>query len=516
MKKRENSLKNKQIRLTVILASVFAVLLIVYLAVIRPIVNKVEEEEVTPLETLPGEVEGLNGRYLMFPQVERKGMQSIKVENDYGGYEFYRDANGDFVIRGHEGTAYDLTIFSSLVTSCGYTLAKVKVVDNATDAELEEYGLKKPAGKWTLTTTAGDKYTVDVGYDLLTGGGYYVMLEGRRSVYVLDTTLKDTILSPIEALLSPVLVAGLSKEDYFLIDPFVVFKGEDMLCSITTVPEEEKNNPESLVENIMNYPTNYFPNDDVYLDILYGYQNLMGTSVVKLGATDDDFKKYGLDKPAHTIYFVYNGVEIMLMFSELQESSFYYCVSSLFPDEIMTIGADTAYYLEYDLIDWVEVYPFQQWITSVSEVSVKGSGADVSFKLKHGKNENDNATLEVTCSNGKVIPDDDVYNFRQFYKTLLSIAIQGYAPGEKTEKMTDAEKAALTKESNNILTFTLTSLKGTKTVYKFYPYSGTGRRALMTVNGSGEFFVQTDLIEKIASDANKVLSGLDINSYGKE
>ena len=37
----------------------------------------------------------------------------------------------------------------------------------------------------------------------------------------------------------------------------------------------------------------------------------------------------------------------------------------------------------------------------------------------------------------------------------------------------------------------------------------------MTINGEGEFYVQTDLIEKIASDANKVLSGLDINSYGK-
>ena len=143
-------------KLAVICGSVFVALLIVYFAVVRPIVNRAEETpETEPLETEAGEVIGINDRYMMYPQIERKGMQSIRVENEYGTYEFYRDANGDFQIRGFEGTPYDLTIFSSLVTSTGYTLSKLKVVDNATDAELEEYGLDKPAANWTLTTTTG-------------------------------------------------------------------------------------------------------------------------------------------------------------------------------------------------------------------------------------------------------------------------------------------------------------------------------------------------------------------------
>jgi hypothetical protein len=119
------------------------------------------------------------------------------------------------------------------------------------------------------------------------------------------------------------------------------------------------------------------------------------------------------------------------------------------------------------------------------------------------------ATLSVTTNTGKTIPDEEVYNYRQFFKTLLSIAIQGYAP------LTDEEIKALAVEENCILTFTINELSGKSTVYKFYPYSSTGRRALMTVNGHGEFYVQTDLIEKIASDANKVLNDLDVDSYGK-
>lgn len=501
---------SKQKRLFILCAAVFAVLLVVYFAVIRPLTKTEETKETQPLETLPGEAAGINGRYLMFPQVERKGMQSILVENEYGTYEFYRDANGDFQIRGFEGTAFDLTKFSGLVTSCGYTLAKLKVVDNATDAELAEYGLDQPQAHWTLTTTTGEKYTVYVGYDLLTGGGYYCMLEGRRSVYVLDTSLKDSVLRPIEYLCSPVLLAGIDKNDYFMIDNFTVMHGEEVLCSFRIVDKEDQNNPEAMVENRMVYPAPYYPNEDVLFNIYYGYMSLSGTEVVKLGASDEDFEQYGLAEPAHTIYFQYNGAEIVLLFSEKQDDGTYYAVSSLFPHEIIRIGAETVDYLEYGLIDWIAVYPFQQWITAVSEMSISGSGADVSFRLQHGTDADGAATLDVTASTGLVIPNAEVYNFRQFYKTLLSVAIQDYVP------LSETEIDALTADENNcILTFSITNLSGDTTVYRFYPYSGAGRRSLMTVNGTGEFYVQTDLIQKIASDANKVLAGLDVNAYGK-
>ncbi len=501
---------SKQKRPVIICATIFVVLLIAYFAVVRPLVNSgIEEETKAPIETVEGEVIGINDRYLMFPQVERKGMQSIKVENEYGTYEFYRDSEGDFQIRGYEGTSFDLTKFSSLVTSAGYTLAKVKVLDNATDAELKEYGLDKPKASWTLTTTTGDKYKVHVGYDLLTGGGYYCMLDGRRSVYVLDTTLAETMFAPIEYLVSPIIMAGVQQDDYFMINDFTMMNGDDVLFSAKIVDPEDQNNPEAMVEHIMQYPAAYFPDTDILYEIFYSFMGLQGTEVVKLGVTDADMKKYGLEDPAHTIYFKYKEAEVMLFFSEKQESGFYYAYSTLFPQYISTVDITTVSYLENPLIDWINAYTFQQWITAVSAMEIKGSGADVKFTLTHGKDAEDNATLEVDSSTGLHIANADVYNFRQFYKTLLSIDIQDYA------NLSEAEMKKVVKEDNCILTFTFYNLNGDKTVYKFYPYSGSGRRALMTINGKGEFYVLTDLIEKIASDANKVLSGLDIDSYGK-
>ena len=65
-----------------------------------------------------------------------------------------------------------------------------------------------------------------------------------------------------------------------------------------------------------------------------------------------------------------------------------------------------------------------------------------------------------------------------------------------------------------LLTFRFTTLNGETTEFKFYQY--TTRRAFVTVNGIGEFYCYVDLMEKIISDTEKVLDGMDIDSYGKK
>ncbi len=500
----------KQKKLLILCAVIFAVMLVLYLAVVRPLVNtEMPEETKKPVETVEGEAVSNNGRIFMFPHVERAGMQSIKIENQYGSFEFYRDANNDFQLRGFEGVAYDLTKFSTLVTNVGYTLAKVKVVDNATDAELQEYGLDDPQANWTLTTTTGEVYKVYIGYDLLTGGGYYAMLEGRRTVYALDESLAQTVLAPVESLCTPVLLAGIPENEYYKINHFTVMRGDDVFVMVGILDKELQQNPEAVVEHYMMYPDGYYPNSDKIFEILYSYVALAGSYVEKLGPTDEDIESYGLSDPAYTIYFEYEGAKVYLFFSELQENGTYYVSSSLFPDVVSVIEAATVPYIQQDLISWVAVYPFQQWITSVEKMEIVGGGVDVSFALTHGTDADGVATLSVAASNGKEIPNGEIHNFRQFYKTLLSVAIQDYAP------LTEAEKAELVKDENCILTFKITLKGGNETEYRFYPYSSTGRRSLMTVNGHGEFYVLTDLIEKIASDAQKVLDDLDVNAYGK-
>lgn len=511
---------SKQKKKLILLLGIFAALLALYFAVIVPLVESGQLPlDTDPLDTVDGEVIGVGDRYMIYPQVERENIRSLKVENEHGSYEFYTDKNGDFQLRGYEGVTYDQTKFSNLVTSVGYPLAKVKVVDNATDAELEEFGLLTPRAYWTLTTTAGKTYRVAVGYDLLTGGGYYVMLDGRRSVYVLDSTLEDGVLASVEYMTSAILVAGLSQESYLEVDNFTIQRKGEPFIVIKQVPKDQLVNKEALLENIVAYPDGYYPNEDLYYEVLFSFINLTGDSVLYLNPTSADYLACGLPDmhaedaaPApYKVSFNVAGEPIILYFSEKQPDDTYNVVSSMFPEKIVSVSADSYTYLEKDLLSWLKKYPFQQWIITVSAMEIRGAGADVKFTLTHGTDSAGNNTLDVQSSTGKFIPNADVLNFRQFFRTLLSVKIEDYVP------MTEGEIAALTAdEANCLLTFVITDLSGEDTVYKFYPYSGSGRRALMTVNGHGEFYVLTDLIEKIASDANKVLAGLDVNSYAKD
>lgn len=97
---------NKKQKLTIIIcASVFAVLLVVYLAVIRPLL-KTATAETKPPELLEGEVLGANNRVLMFPHTEKADILSIEVHNEKGTYKFYRRLQRrqrQFLHRGHGG-----------------------------------------------------------------------------------------------------------------------------------------------------------------------------------------------------------------------------------------------------------------------------------------------------------------------------------------------------------------------------------------------------------------------------
>ena len=87
--------------------------------------------------------------------------------------------------------------------------------------------------------------------------------------------------------------------------------------------------------------------------------------------------------------------------------------------------------------------------------------------------------------------------------------LQEYTP------LTDEEKAALVSDPSKLmLTFSYTTTSGEVSEYKFYQYST--RRAFVTLNGDGEFYTYVDMIEKVINDTEKVLVGMDINSYGKK
>ena len=494
-KRQKTSVAKRQRRTILIVGICVVAAILLYFLVVKPIVDYVEEVKKDQIELLDGEVLGTNDRILMFEHTEKKNIQSIDVHNQYGEWGVYYDSDDDtFYIKDHPEAPYSKEQLSSLVVSAGYTLSMTRVTTDAED--MHEYGLAdsdNPAW-YTLTSRDGKTHTVYIGSQIPTGAGYYCRYKGRNAVYVLDSTLSQTLLQPLEAMITPTLALPMQTNDYFTVKNFAILKGGELKIMITYLDEEEKEAEASMSSYKMLAPANYTVNDSNYsvaLEVLTAFE---GNSALVYAPEESDLEEYGLLNPAYTLTYEYSGIQQYILFSEKNESGNYYAYSLLF-NLITEVSGSKLEWLDWDLIKWVDSPIFMMNINDVKSITVDSDTAKRVFDL-----EGEGQELVVTERATGFQPD--VKNFRQFYKTLLSVAIEDYAPTESVE--------ALDMDKDLYMTLTIETRAGKTHVYKFYPYST--RRAFYTIDGEGEFYVLRDMATKVITDAEKVMTNTEIDS----
>ncbi len=516
----------KQKSLIIALSIAFVILLVLYFAVIRPLTAPVEDEYDYP-DLLEGEyrVEAKVENVYIHRPLQRSEMQSIEVENEYGGYKIYRDASDNFKLDGNKGVTFEGEIFSSLVVSTGTPTAMMRADTAPTAEKLAEYGLDKPQAKWTVTTTNAEKFTILVGDRLLTEAGYYVQLEGRNVVYIVSSTLEETILQPATALLSTVLISGPTTNTYYDISDFQIWRGDDLAVRVNMKPTNEMVNPNAVVEYKLIYPrpdqtktpgSYYTIEDSLMLEIAYSFAAFNADSVAAVNPTEAQLKEFGLDEPAYKVEFKFQDYNYGLYFSEIQDDFTHYVYSSLYGKTVVfKMSVVKVLWLHYDQVKWISNKPFYVYINRLDSLTIKGKNVDVDFRLEHGTDALGDPLLDITEVNSNTyIPNDEVDNFREFYKTLLNITNQEYATISD-----DDQNALLRDDSRLIMNMKYTDLNGNVTEYKFYQYyeASTGTvttgKVFVVVNGIGEFYTTNDLVNKVLADIPRVLEGLDVDAY---
>lgn len=497
----------KRLILIALMFVLFIAALIAYTQFVKPFVEYDEGEGTVMVETQEGEELGVQLRYQIFPQITRENLESVKVENRYGSFEFYRRSGEEFCLRGNEGTAINAEVFSELVVAAGYPLARLKVASDASG--YEEYGLNDPICTWTITATDGTSHTLRVGHKVLTDEGYYVCMDGRDAVYVLGSSIEKPLLSSVTEFVTPVVIAVGSQNDYYTIDKLSIFHGEEPFVAFGQVDKDNMMNPDSIAEMRLFYPAMYTPDDNQVWNVCMLMTGLSGDYTAAIDADDDVYEEYGLLDPAYTISFVYKEQQYVVFISEKTEDGGYYATSNFNPTVISHVKEETLEFLDYDLFKWVSPYVFGHYITQIKNITTQRGDDSVSFNLEHFDNGSGNGGLSLRCSAGKDFSsEDDLLNFRMFYRTLISVEMIDYVPLSESER-----KEFTSDESNRMYYFAFTTLAGKTTKVEFWPYST--RRCLVTINGEGEFYVLIDRVEKLISDVEKLMNGVEIDSFAK-
>lgn len=502
----------KRLILIAALFVVFIAAIIVYSQWIKPLVEFDDGEGTVMVETQEGETLGVQMRYQIFPQITREELESVKVKNEHGEFEFYKK-DGELMLRGSEGTAINGETLSQLVVAAGYPLAILKVAPDANG--YEEYGLNDPICTWTITADDGTSHTMRVGHMVHTGEGYYVCMEGRDAVYVLARSMiEEPLLSSPTVFVTPVVMAVGSNNDYYTIDKLTISHGADggyePFVSFAHTPKEDMINPDAIAEMRVVHPANYIASDTQVWNVCMLMTGLSGDYTAAIAADDETYAEYGLDEAEYLISFEYNKTPYYVAVSGKLEDGGYYATSNMNPSVISHVDGETLKFLEYDLFKWVSPYVFSHNITQIKNITVQRGEGEVSFDLEHFDDGSTNGGLRVTCHAGKAFTtEDQLWNFKLFYRTLISVEMIDYAP------LSEEERAALTSdEGNRLFYFDYTTLSGRTTRIEFWPYST--RRCLATIDGEGEFYVLIDRVEKLISDVERVLNDEEINSFGKD
>lgn len=538
----------RQKKLIIIFAIIVAVLAVGYFAVLTPILNYFNKEEAPePIELLPGEVLDSSDRILLFEHIERAHIKQVDISNASGSWSICRGEDDDFYIKDHKSVPYDSTLLSSLVVSAGYTLSMTRVTTECTD--WAEYGLDEEnrLGWYTITTTSDVEHTVYIGSKIPTGGGYYCSYKDRDAVYVLSTDLVSSLLISVNEMVYPILTYPTGTNDYYLARDFFIMRGDEMFVWIDYNEDSKTIDKPTTSTYIMNYPASYVPNTTNYSNALSNLTELVGLYVMEIGdeslfdsensdgsssdntegeaneGADDDaptpgtleymyesvrqirimshlmfgretLEKYDLLEPAYTFHYRYNDVDSFVLFSDIQESGEMYAYSSLW-NTIVLVDPSEFEFLRWDLLSYVDKPLFMLNISDIAEIKLESENFSETFSLSGESTE----LKVIPESTGEVFDEYYLYNFRQFYKSVLTLSIEDYTDEDKLE--------------NCVFTLTMTTRKNRMYEYKFYRYST--RRCYYTVNGEGEFYVLYDMVEKIINDCQKVLAGQDVDSWAK-
>lgn len=537
----------KKVTLIIIISAVIAAT-VALLLIFAPGWFKTEVE--TPPELYDKEVLSSSKRVMMFEHIERSRIQTIEVHNEYGDYTVYYNAELDgFCFLGLEGTPYNEELFSQLVVAAGFPLISDRFLPDDSRAPLEEYGLGENDEKayYIITTRETEQepsvsYKVYIGKPSLTENYYYCMVDGRDIVYILEQSIKTTLLADVKTLLTPILTYPIKDNSYLTNISHIIILKDGKLFINVKYQNTEDNAPGVemygvTVPYIVTDPVEYDASTQKMTELLGKIVNMTGTELLEYsiydivlktdengdpvldenGKQDHDYvmkpeiaEKYGLGEPAYDIYYRYvtaegEGLDIMVSVSEKQRDEdgkeFYYVASLLF-DTIARMDASSLSFLDWPLMEYLDKPVFSVNIDKVSNIKINTVEKNYEFQLTG--TGSDLAAVEV-LNGRKTFKGDDkdvgenhgIRNFRKFYQTILGITREDF-----TEEPHEDERALL-------LEMNVTFRDGSERNYKFYSYSE--RRCFMTVNDAGEFYVLRSKLVKLVSDAEKLLSYQTVN-----
>ena len=414
----EKTSLQKTARISIIFACIALVGVILYFAIVAPLLKS--KEDYVP-ELFEGEDYQYSSIYIL-PIRERSEIVSVEIKNEKDHYKLtsYKNESGDtkFAIEGSEHVTLDEEALSGLLADVRVLVTnspagQERVTTTATQEDLVNYGLDEASDPawFEVSLVDGTSYRIYVGKSLVTTTGYYVRLEGRKNVvtdengntteydiiYALQSSLSDTVLkssaSVVSLNLTPFVGDTIFSATNFTLTRLV---GEEREIVIRVGLVADQGVAASAQIYQMLYPKSYVINEDIYSEsVLMNLAYVQAFEIVAYGEGIHEasvYEQFGLDldndrldaftDKNHAVV-TFNCAPIddedyeekgsILYFSEkktdLDGTEFYYVYAPAY-EIVGKVLAETYGFVDWKLAKFTSPYLFFEYFTSAEAIDI--------------------------------------------------------------------------------------------------------------------------------------------------
>jgi len=451
-------------------ALLLAVVLIVIYFVIKPDA-KPEDKAPATTEEVRDEYGHLirNNRPFIVDPVEVSDIKSIRVHNAADEYVLLNRGDS-WAFEGAFEYELDLEMVSTLRANTRYLLA----VEMVTDADLEnmdKYGISKAEPEvWFEVKHKGGEYRVLVGDKTPDSNGFYVCLDGRDILYIVDTGIEESVLLTLNDYIKPVVADNISSADTMSLERLSIFHGGDAFLRIDAVKDRltyGNNSTHRLTYPVSGHATsltNFSTFLDAMAEITCEKTVLFGDFVTPEALAELGFIT-GADEHIcdFTLIAEYPKQDIYLHFIEREDS---YLIYSEGKNIVVSAPKTTFEFLDWELISWISSEVYLLDIYDVASIELITPKTQALFEVS-GEDE-----IEVVCR-GKSVSTPD---FKSVYQTFMYVLVTDWGtPPENTDEIMGV---IVTLESGEVLDY---RFKAVSAVNSFY-----------TLNGAGQFYVERE------------------------
>lgn len=474
----EKTSLQKTARISIIFACIALVGIIVYFAVIAPLLRA--KEEYVP-ELFDGEVYQYSSIYIL-PIRERSEIQSIEIKNSSEHYKLvsYKTDSGaqSFAIEGSEHILINEEALSALLADVRVLVTnspagQERVTTTATEEDLAHYALDEASDpSWfEVTLVDGSSYRIYVGNPLVTTAGYYVRLEGRKNVvtdeqgnttqydiiYALQNSLANTVLKASTSIVSLNLTPYVG-DNIFSANEFTLtrMKNQQREVVISVGLVDDQGVAASAEVYKMLYPKSYVINEDVYSEsVLMNLASVQAYEIMAYGDSIHDpavYEKFGLDldngrldaftDKNHAVV-TFNCADVndenykdkasLLYFSEKQTdldgANFYYVYSPAY-EIVGKVLAEQYAFIDWEIAHFTSPYLFFEYFTSAEVIDIYSERENLDlYFLISGKERSRHVDVMTSSSAGKT-PVLDKNQAPLVYDTKYDPSNKGTYEGE--------------------------------------------------------------------------------------